>query len=127
MVGGDDELRRRGRRAVAGVDVVEIFGARVQHLLAGDGEGGRHHRRAVDHGDAGGVHQAEVADVLAQRAVGIGDKDLRAGGDAAYRGTELAGRIGELRPVEIDLDHTAGDENDDDDHERATHQPPPQV
>ena len=94
----------------------------MQHLLAVHGEHRGDQRGALDGGDAGGVHQAEVAHVLAERAVGIGDEHFRARRDAAHRGAELAGRIRQLRPVVIDLDQPRGDQDDQHDHEGPPHQ-----
>src|SRR5450830_852887 len=115
VLDSDDELRNRRRRTVLGVDIVAEFGSGMQHLLAGHREKRCDQRGALDRSDAGGVDEAKIAHVIAKRAVGVGDENLRARRNAAHRGAELAGRIRQLRPIEINLDQPPCDQDEEDD------------
>ena len=65
MLGSQNKLSRRRRRPILHIGKIAIFRTDVHNLLALDGEQGRDQSRALDRGDAGSMHKAEVAHVFA--------------------------------------------------------------
>src|SRR5215471_4956936 len=71
---GDEQLLDRGWRSVFGVDLIPITRPDVQDLFAADGERGGDERRSLDHRQAGGMDETEVAHVVSPRLIGIRDQ-----------------------------------------------------
>ncbi len=68
------------------------------------------------------MNKAKVAHVIAGRIVGIGDEHLWTGHDAADGRAELACRVRQLRPVEINFNQSPPDKNDENDQESPSYQ-----